>query len=284
MMVKKSFGVASVTALLIATPLVLAHAADMPLKAPPMAVASSDMWSGWYIGGNFGYGDPGGTDISATNSGTFGGTFGSNLRSVTTSAIPTSVGTDPHGFLGGGQIGYNWRAGGQFVLGLEADIQWSDIKGSSSSTASALSTTPTTMGAIGTATASQHMGWFGTVRPRVGILLTPTLLGYVTGGLAYGEVSGSTTITETCLDVCNPLRSVSGSASTTNVGWTVGGGAEWALDRRWSIKAEYLHVDLGSLSYADGAMHFDGPLSVVNTSSTAHFNNDIARVGLNLHY
>lgn len=259
-----------------------AQAADMPVKAHPPAQVS-DRWSGFYFGLNGGYGDPRGTDISATNAGNFGGGFGTKLRATTTNAIPTHVGSDPRGFVGGGQFGYNWHFAPMWVAGLEADLQFSDMKGSGSATGFASATGPT-MSALATANASQTLDWFGTLRARGGYLAAPNFLLYGTGGLAFGHVKGSTSIVENCFNVCNPIAAGAGSGSADRAGWTAGGGFEWAVDSHWSVKTEYLYVHLGDLSYANGALNFDGPLSSVRTTSTAHFNSSIGRVGVNYRF
>lgn len=128
------------------------------------------------------------------------------------------------------------------------------------------------------------MKWFGTLRARLGLLATENLLVYGTGGLAYGNVSASTNVSETsCFPTCTTLTSA-GVASSTRAGWTAGGGLEWAIDRNWSIKTEYLYVHLGDLTYSNSPLTSGGPFSIVNTTSVAYFNSSIARVGLNYRF
>ncbi|WP_204277303.1 outer membrane protein, partial [Klebsiella oxytoca] len=78
------------------------------------------------------------------------------------------------------QIGYNWLAAPRWVVGLEADLQASGIRGSAYQV-----TTPPFADQTGTGV-SKSIGWFGTVRGRVGFLIDPQWLLYATGGLAYG--------------------------------------------------------------------------------------------------
>jgi outer membrane immunogenic protein len=73
------------------------------------------------------------------------------------------------------------------------------------------------------------LNWFGTVRGRVGYLITPTILAYGTAGFAYGGVSGNVT-----------------GYSNTRTGWTGGGGLEWKFAPNWTVKLEYLFVNLDS--------------------------------------
>ena len=105
---------------------------------------------------------------------------------------PTTLGLDPQGVLGGVQAGYNWQAG-KFVFGLEADIQASDIHGNAVLTP-IIQNNGTPFPGAGFLAASQRIDWFGTVRARAGFTPVDRLLLYVTGGLAYGDVSYSSAI------------------------------------------------------------------------------------------
>jgi len=263
----------------------VASAADLPVKAFPRAPYEADRWIGFYAGINGGWGDPQGIDISATNSGTGGGNnFGPKLRSTLTNAIPAGADTNPKGAIFGGQVGYNWRIAPMWLAGIETDIQWSDINGSAQASGSARASGPT-MSATATVNANQEMPWFGTLRGRLGFNAMPNLLVYGTGGLAYGHVASSTSITEQCFNVCSPVpRNSFGTASDTRVGWAAGAGVEWAIDNRWSVKGEYLYVDLGDLSYSNTSMRINGSQSIVNTTSTAHFQNNRGRVGVNMKF
>jgi outer membrane immunogenic protein len=94
----------------------------------------------------------------------------------------------------------------------------------------------------------QTIDWFGTVRERFGYAAGPVLV-YATGGLAYGEVSRSGNVAgQTNFVLGGTVNTFAGSysASTIKAGWTVGGGVEGQLAPNWSVKAEYLYVDLGS--------------------------------------
>jgi outer membrane immunogenic protein len=176
-----------------------AGAADLsvaPLyKAPPAQVSQAYNWTGFYLGINGG-----------------GGWGHSNWD---TSAASVNV----SGGVAGGTAGYNWQFGNA-VLGLEADVDWANLKGTSSS-------------ALCPAGCTTSDTWLSTVRGRAGYAFGG-VLPYVTGGLAMGDIRAAT-------------PGFAG-ASGTNAGWTVGGGIEFALPGNWSAKAEYLHVDLGSFN------------------------------------
>jgi outer membrane immunogenic protein len=120
----------------------------------------------------------------------------------------------------GGTAGYNWQAG-SVVYGLEADYNFSDVKGSIA------------CGAI--STCQSENTWFATFRGRIGYAPNNWMF-YITGGLAIGGVK-------------NSLTSFSvKSESTTRVGWTFGGGIEYLVNPNWTVGVEALYVDLGDSS------------------------------------
>jgi outer membrane immunogenic protein len=223
-----------------------AMAADMPIKAPPVApvTAPTYNWAGFYVGGNVGYswGNQSTAPVAVP-----GGTVSS------TASI--------NGVIGGGQIGYNWQLN-KVVLGLEADIQGSGQKGNVN-TNFLLGGVPTT------GQASQNLDYFGTVRGRVGYAWDRSLV-YFTGGWAYGNES---------------FRGISAAIAPTDIfvaprtitdGWTVGGGLEWAFMDRWSAKIEYLYVDFGQDSRAQVIITAHGI-----TATTSDLTSNMVRVGLN---
>jgi outer membrane immunogenic protein len=131
--------------------------------------------------------------------------------------------------------------------------------------------------------------FFGDISaPRIGPTVTPTVLLYVTGGLAYGEITTSnavagTNITGTQGTNTFTLTPVAGSASstTTRVGWTIGAGIEGVVSGNWTAKLEYLYVDLGDVSgaFVTPVTGLSGGLLTSRYSS--HITDNILRVGLN---
>jgi outer membrane immunogenic protein len=245
-----------------------AMAADMAphayTKAPAM-VSPATNWSGFYAGVNVGYEwGNGNTDFSF----------------LPTPAIfevaNTSVGAKSNGVIGGAQIGYNWQMG-SLVTGLEADIQGSGIKGSARSSFFNADVGFVVPGEFLSST--QRLSWFGTVRARLGVTVTPALLLYGTGGLAFGQVENtSDTFFQT--DLHFPA-----SIDKTKASWAAGAGAEWMFARSWSAKVEYLHVDLGSVSTVVGVAptHFlIPPADQVNY--TWRNQENIVRAGVNYHF
>jgi outer membrane immunogenic protein len=205
-MMKRIVGAAIVTAALTAPGLAADLGARSYTKAPALAPVST--WSGFYVGGNLGYGwGNGNTDFSFLPS---PAAFGVNNA---------TLGARSTGVIGGAQLGYNWQMG-SLVTGLEADIQGSGVKGSGRAAATLVSTGLPDADA-GFVSSEPKLSWFGTVRGRLGITVTPELLLYGTGGLAYGQVDASANWSD------GPSLQAPASISKTKVGWTAGAGAEW---------------------------------------------------------
>jgi outer membrane immunogenic protein len=240
--------------LLLGAP-VMAMAADLPVKAPPLVVYD---WTGFYVGGNLGYswGRASTTQADTLSSSTTFNAFNAATGAPVTT-VPGVAQTFPftianasvigatnnsssvNGIIGGLQGGYNWQVSRSWLWGLETDFQGSGERGSSTVCSVAGCAAGSAIGI-----ANYNLRWFGTVRGRVGFLPTDTLVLYATGGLAYGQFS--TDYASGIVDPNTPLAS--GSARSLRAGWTLGAGAEGAIDRHWSWKAEYLYMDLGSVS------------------------------------
>jgi outer membrane immunogenic protein len=167
-----------------------AMAADIQRPAyyspAPAAIPTAFNWTGPYAGLNLGY------------------QWGEVTRNP----------TQPSGVFGGGQLGYNWQSG-QFVYGVETDLQVSD--------------------ADDTAGGFQFSNrWWGSTRGRAGYAWNSFLL-YGTLGFAYGDVKAQTAAL---------------SENKTHFGWTAGAGVEVGLNRAWSAKVEYLYMDLNDRNYS----------------------------------
>lgn len=144
--------------------------------------------------------------------------------------------TEPTGVLGGLQAGYNWQTG-SFVFGGEGDI---NISNADDTFAPWKFSNP----------------WFGTLRARAGVTAWNTVLLYATGGLAFGGLEAE-------------RRGLSESRS--HIGWTIGAGAEVALNQSWSVKAEYLYLSFAERAYSvTGADH--------------GFDNNLVRFGINYRF
>ena len=224
----------------------------------PVAPCCQSGWSGYYVGINGGYGfsgDDQGVNINQTFATLpfFNGNFGS---------------LDIAGAFGGLQLGANHQIG-KWVVGLEADVQGADI------TDSSLFTFTPYLAPGGTLTVGTRntVGWFGTLRPRVGFAWDRTLI-YATGGLAWGG------ITHTMQTADNFGFSSSDRKSTLAIGYSVGGGIEHAFSSRLSVKVEYQYIDLGSEHHKAPEFFGAAPTAFAFTTDT-HTDFHTVRVGLN---
>lgn len=220
-----------------------ASAADMPVKVPaaaPAALAAPN-WTGFYVGlaGGYGWGRAEQTDSTPFSSGTY----------------------DTTGGVIGGTIGYSWQSG-PVVFGLETDLSYANITGSTIGTDPASGTCATA--------AAPHcestIAALGTVRGRIGYAWK-NLLPYVTGGLAYAKLNGLEGVTGD-----------GGSGSSWVAGWTVGAGLEAALAPRWTAKIEYLYVDLGTPTV------FNDVFVGVPVAQSIRTNASVVRVGVNYRF
>jgi len=251
--------------------------ADLPTKvytkAPPPVVEVYN-WTGFYIGGNIGDSWGRSSDYSTLSNG------------AGTVLFANASGVNLDGIVGGGQVGYNWQVQ-NWVVGVEADIQGTDEKGSRTFTCPIGVCSPAAnpfaavafvaSAPISVLAMDQKIEWFGTVRARGGILVAPRVLLYGTGGFAYGDVRTSETLN-------NIATAQAFSTTDTRFGWTVGAGVEGAIGGNWTARLEYLYVDLGrtSASYLTTLPAFGGGFITSNFSS--RITDNILRVGVNYRF
>ena len=243
-----------------------ALAADMPVKAQ-VAVPYYN-WTGLYAGLNGGYGwtkDQVNMDPNTSP--------GSLLR-YDLGLFPASLGGRTAGFVGGGQLGYNFQSG-KIVYGIEADYDYANINGSA-----AVTLFPAFVPGISLLTASnKKIESFGTLRARLGLAALDRSLIYATGGMAFGRAQLSSSLTASF--GCGPVGICASNTTTAwRAGWTLGAGWEYAFANNWSGKIEYLYYDLGTISqtFADPA----GPTILFGSST--RFNGSIVRAGLNYRF
>jgi outer membrane immunogenic protein len=251
-----------------------ANAADMPApvyqKAPPpiMQVYS---WTGFYIGLNGGYS----WGRSTTTGNLFNDTTGVLLATATNKF-------NLNGGVFGGQAGYNWQSG-NFVFGVEGDIQWSDERGNTAFTCALAACLPPAIVAplAGTAAVAlnQKIDWFATLRGRLGVTVTPTVLLYGTSGLAYGDVKTAAVISG--FNANFGAVSAANSTSSANAGWTVGAGIEGQLVGNWTGKLEYLYMDLGTFT-GSGTLLTSSP--ALRATFSSHITDQILRAGINYRF
>jgi outer membrane immunogenic protein len=242
----------------------MALAADIAVKGPPPAPpAPVYNWTGFYVGGNAGVGlGTYKTDFNA--SGTSSETVDLTVLGLTTRELALTSnfagsGFDqvyPGGFVGGGQIGFNWQLSPLWVVGVEGDFQGTDQKEHGNPTvglSGPIFNFGVPVGTVHTTAAFDYTAkieWFGTARLRAGYLFGDgAVLTYVTGGLAYGkvDVEGTSALGDP-LDNFSPITQAFGH-SNVNTGWVVGSGTEGKLANfpGWTYRIEGLYMDLGHL-------------------------------------
>jgi outer membrane immunogenic protein len=145
------------------------------------------------------------------------------------------------GAMAGGTVGYNLQMG-QFVLGFEGDVDASWMKGTDS-----------------TACCETKNDWFATARGRFGLAMD-RFMPFLTAGAAFGDLK---------------MTSALGSETATKIGWTAGGGVEYAFAGAWSAKLEYLYADLGKASCS---------IATCGTASDVNFKANIVRAGVDYHF
>lgn len=210
-------------------------------------------WTGCYIGGNVGYGwqynkpyDP----------------------AYPTYDLGSNTGT---GVVGGGQVGCDYQLSGDWVVGIQGMFDGAGVNGSY--------IVPFAYAGDNTETMTFKTDWFATLTGRIGYAVLPQALLYFKGGAAWAHTNYSDT---------DPSGAVyppfSGQARSTPSGWTIGGGAEYAFTRNWSVFVEYNYVDLGSRDVAltyncGGGCGFANPYTYKETQ-----NLQMVLVGLNYRF
>ena len=233
----------------------------LPYKAPPPSPVLAPVvfgWTGFYVGATAGWVGSENNDIANAGGGGLGTILGLG-------GIPSTIGVSHSGYIGGVEIGYNWQAGPNWVLGIEEDFQGIDANGNATFASPGNGAFPP-ISTIYT----RNLNWLATVRGRIGFLSSPGLLWYGTGGLAYGQTRFGTIAACSCSTEGNVATNIS-------PGWTAGAGMEWRFTPAWSMKVEYLHVDLGTQTNTSAV---NAPFAGTLTSSVRETDN-VVRFGLN---
>jgi outer membrane immunogenic protein len=245
--------------------------------APYFAAAPAPIWgwTGFYVGGNAG--GVFSTGSSVTNAGT--DTGGAGLGALLSAgAIPSSVTSSQGGFIGGGQVGYNWQVGPQWVWGVEADLEGTTAKGNTTAVFGGNAVfVPLSTNYV------RELDALGTVRGRAGYLVLPSLLLYGTAGLAYAQTRvGSSFVCAACTPPAGTQGGTTNQSTYHPVGWTAGAGVEWQLTPAWSIKAEYLFVDLGKAQTI--TITYPYSLNTSSLTSTVNERENVVRFGFNYRF
>lgn len=247
-------------AALIAIPVVSASAADMPLKAAPIPYVSYN-WTGFYIGGNVGYG--------------WGHLDKTNVNGNAPFPAGTTSTVDANGGLGGLQGGLNYEFSSGWVVGVEGQYSWSHIDGSDTRFSAVPGFTTTRL-----STANDNINSIATVTGRVGHAFNNWLL-YVKGGGAWARAGNNSNSVNPALG--NLLLNTS-TASSNRSGWTVGLGAEWGFWQNWSARIEYDYMDFGTTTVSDSVTYFNGAAGLNPLLRNVNMNVSVIEAGLNYRF
>jgi outer membrane immunogenic protein len=251
--------------------------ARMPVKAPPI-MAPAFSWTGCYIGGYVGGAFAGrrngDTDVVVQSPySTTRGFYNAPSANVVNAGL---YGYDlDSSIIGGGTLGCNWQPlGSQFVLGIEGEGGYLNLKGSAIDRYSiplyGSDTTSTT-----------HIGdWYAAITGRVGFAIDRVLI-YGKGGVGFTSVEAS--VVDGCVTAPCGAATLNAQFSDTRAFWVGGGGIEWAFDMNWSVKAEYLFLGLKEDLPVCGVA--GGSLAGVNFCSSHSFDGiHTAKIGVNYRF
>ncbi|MEJ0078172.1 MAG: outer membrane beta-barrel protein [Alphaproteobacteria bacterium] len=222
-----------------------AMAADLPVKAPMVApiMAPAFSWSGCYIGGNIG-GKWAQSDGSVTIA-----AAGTGAAATPASAVAFGRG-DSSSFMGGGQIGCQIQTG-NWVLGLEGDADWHRLSFSRTLVGGAALPILFVAGDV----FDLRSDWQASARGRIGYAWDRWMI-YATGGAAFTNVNVGTNFI-----AIGPFPATVVSDSKTLVGWTVGGGMEYAITNNWIAGIEGRYSNYGTTNFNAGQLSTFGPLA-----------------------
>jgi opacity protein-like surface antigen len=210
-------------------------------------------WTGFYLGANAGWSF---ADASATGHKLDPNGFGSNRSS--------SASRSWNGFIGGGDVGFNWMALPNILVGIEADFSGTDLKDNFEG-----------ISRDGISYKTTRIDWIGTVRGRVGYAWRNWLI-YGTGGAAWTHVhltntQGPCSPDPTCASSPVPLGTMD-SNSLDLTGWAAGGGVEVGITQNWTAELHYLHMDFGTFTSANPSF---------NRFNTSSLTTDVVEAGVN---
>lgn len=198
-------------------------------KSAPALVAPGYNWAGLYMGIFTGYG------------------WGEHTRHIDTLGFSNSY--DSSGGLIGGLVGFNWQFFPSWVLGVEGDVAWTNVRGDD--------------GRVGGTLDETLFNWVNTARGRIGFAWNNVLI-FGTAGAAYADLRHTND------------RPPIDQFSNNNFGWAIGGGIEYAFPSNWSARIEYRYYDFGSYTRSAPANGVR-PYSVDNTLQTV-------TVGMSYHF
>ena len=263
-----TFGRIVVTALLIAAPLGVASAADMPVKAPKAVPPPAFDWNGFYVGAYAGAGwmdqanttDPCLVTMTARCLATGLGTY---------NIVPPAAYDMKPSFVGGGTVGVNWQPTPFTLIGLENNYGYLNIKGS-------ITQNPPPFGNSDTTAFTKFGDWYDAFTARIGAVDGHAMFYLKGGGAAVREKTG-------VVDTTPPLT-INTTTTKTQTGWAAGGGIEYGIDMHWSVKAEYLVLGVARNVTNCGTVFINGvPFAGGPACSVTH-TPDVQTITLGLNY
>jgi len=207
-------------------------------------------WTGFYVGGNAGYGW---AHVDASASSVLGS---------------ASAGFNMKGMIAGAQLGAQLQSD-RWVFGIESDFQgsWQKLNGVGDN--GNVAVLNASVGSPGSPISeTDKIDWFGTTRVRVGVAEGPALI-YATGGVAYASVKTQAS--------ASGISIISGG-DKTRFGWAAGGGLEFMIGKNWTIRGEYLYLDFGG--YTDRYI-YSGTVPGTPVDLHQRVTDQIVRVGVN---
>jgi outer membrane immunogenic protein len=275
-----------------------AIAAGLPSLKSPSTLTSVPSWTGLYAGLNAGYAF--GVTQGAANYGWANPALegpGVSPNDSIPFALANSApgqGVNQGGFIGGGQVGYNYQYGQKIVFGFETDMQGAGIRGTGNANGVGQWADGTSGAFVNNNIIQAGIDWLGTARGRIGYLITPTFQVYGTGGIAYGNAFLNTFANSSAVyadgvalgsawDYYGTTTSYA-SKSQLLVGYSVGGGGEWMVFNNWSLKAEAIYYNLGTQSVENTYYNASPATLLAGSTTRARYDGVIGRAGVNYHF
>lgn len=258
----------AVSALLIATSVVVASAADMPVKAPNVAPAPAFDWNGFYVGAYAGaaWMDQATTsDPCSLAAAAFCAANGTGIFN----GVPPATYDMGSSFTGGGTVGYNWQPTPYTLIGLENDFGYLHLKGS-------IIQNPPPLGRNDTVATTKLGDWYDAYTARIGAVDGHAMFYVKGGGVSVKYATG-------VVDTNAAGTTINTTTTKTLSGWAAGGGVEYGMDMHWSVKAEYLVLGVARNVNNCGTAFLFGVTPLATLCSTTH-TPDVQMITVGLNY
>lgn len=270
---------------------------NLLFSASMQTIEKASNWTGFYLGANAGYWKSQSNDMTTTGSVNFvNQTFvsgASDIANALAQMATNNFSLHPDGFIGGGQVGYNYQFNKGILLGFNVDLDGSTNSNNTYNLQKTVNLVDFDESYAGSLSVKQKINYLGTVRARLGYLFCPTFLLYATGGFAYGNVTldAAWAAQESLGSAVFPGIATQNNVSKTLTGWTAGGGVEWLFKPSWSASLEYTYYNLnGSNVRANLAQMNEStsPPALWGSASASTVLSSLAvgtiRLGINYHF